>query len=99
MTPVKSSEDELVSLAPEYSVQRQFASGIIEVVCKNVEAEAAAQEFWRCTKNYSARSGLVHRVTITNRRGRIDLAWEHGRGYTYDGENYRQEPIVKKELN
>ena len=99
MTLVKSSEDELVSLASEYSVRRIFADGKIELVCHDVSAVAAAQEFWRCTKNVSAMSGVVQAVAIVNGRDHVDLAWEHGRGYTYDGENFHENPVVNKELH
>ena len=75
----------VASKEAEYKVARRFADGHAEVVCEDATAIDAAREFWRCTNNVSALSGVVDAVALVDSRDRINLAWEKGRGYTYDG--------------
>ncbi|HEX6825423.1 MAG TPA: hypothetical protein VF077_03820 [Nitrospiraceae bacterium] len=98
-TELKSTEYEVVKTTDEYSVVRTYADGHIDTVCSEVPAVEAASEFWRCTKNVSAMTGIVDRVAIVDGLDRIGLAWHRGRGYTFDGGlTYRQEPTVSEGL-
>lgn len=82
-----------VSKDPEYSVSRQFADGRTEVVCRDVTAVDAVHEFWRCTNNVSAHTGVVEKVLIVNGLDEVNLGWQLGRGYTYDGKTYHETPV------
>ena len=69
----------------EFSVYRLMADGLVNLVQSEVPAEDAVQEFWRCCNNVSAMTGIVTQVAIKDGLDNTVLAWEHGRGYTYDG--------------
>lgn len=89
-TPMKTAT---ISKRPEYSVHRQFTDGYIDIVCQDVNGLQAAQEFWRCTKNISAYCGLVEQVALVNGNNKVDIGWQQGRGYTYDGKTFYEHPI------
>lgn len=83
-----------VPLGEGLSVHRQFADGNVNIVCDDVPASLAVREFWRCCNNVSAISGIVTTVLLMDGLDHACLAWEHGKGYTYDGQTYHEHPAT-----
>lgn len=85
----------VASREAEYRVVRKFADGHNDIVGEDMPAIEAAQEFWRCCNNVSALSGIVDAVALLDGGDRINLAWEKGRGYSYDGgKTFYKTPIA-----
>lgn len=70
------------------------ADGGSDIVCRNASSDEAAKEFWRRSNNVSAISGVVRRVSIVDNYGCTNLAWEFGRGFTFDGRNFHPKPVL-----
>ena len=70
------------------------ADGSSEIVRRNASCYDAAKEFWHRSNNVSAVSGIVRQVSIVDNYGCTDLAWEFGRGYTFDGETFHSKPVL-----
>ena len=85
---------EPVSIHDEYSVYRFYPDGDRNIVCSEASAVKAAMEFWRCTNNVSAMTGLIDRVLLVDGFDTIKLAWIYGRGYTYDGKHFQDRPVA-----
>jgi hypothetical protein len=68
-----------------------------DVVCCNISMVDAAKEFWHRANNASAMIGIVQRVTIVDPHGYTSLAWEFGRGYTFDGKTFHSKPVREEQ--
>lgn len=80
-----------------FSVILIGARGDRTTACQNVGQKTAAREFWHRTNNVTAMSGITRRAYIEDGSGFTVLAWDYGRGYTYDGEIYTSSPVLKTE--
>jgi len=65
-----------------------------DIVCHNASCYDAAREFWHRSHNVSAISGMVQRVSIVDNHGCTNLAWEFGRGFTFDGRHFHPKPVL-----
>jgi hypothetical protein len=74
------------------------ADGGSDVVCHNASSHDAAREFWHRSNNVSAISGRVRRVSIVDNYGCTNLAWEFGRGFTFDGMRFHPKPVLPADL-
>jgi hypothetical protein len=70
------------------------ADGDSDVVCHNASSHDAAREFWHRSNNVSAICGMVRRVSIVDNYGCTNLAWEFGRGFTFDGKRFHPKPVL-----
>ncbi len=82
----------------EFSVWCVLADGRQVPTCRWVTAEEAAREFWRCCNNVSAHAGITVGVKIVDGLDCTNIAWEKGRGYTYDGKRYAPNPAAFEEF-
>ena len=89
-------KEQALSKLPEFTVYKESCDGMRQVVCHDVPAVDAAREFWRCCNNVSAHTGITVKVFITDGLDYTNLAWEHGRGYTYDGKTFSQTPTIEE---
>jgi hypothetical protein len=94
MDEVKYTGDKAVSRREEFSVWCTLVDGRMVPVCRWVNAERAAEEFYRCCNNVSAHSGLTIGVKIVDGGDCTNIAWENGRGYTYDGKTFGATPAT-----
>lgn len=76
-----------------FSIYVSETTGDLTKVAEDLTSKAAARRFWQLTNNVSAVSGKVRYVVIVNHNGQNALAWQFGRGYTYDGEEYMDRPV------
>ena len=72
-------------------------NGSTTPICRGVDKKSAAKEFWHRSNNVTALSGITRRVYIEDHNGFTVLAWDYGRGYTYDGETYTKSPVLETE--
>jgi hypothetical protein len=98
MTMEEQNENGNVGQPAGFSVCLVRADGNPDIVCCGASRHDAAREFWRCSNNASALSGVVRRVSIVDDRGCTNLAWEFGRGYTFDGKTFHSRPVLEKEV-
>ena len=81
-----------------FSVVLVGARGDTTRACRNVDKKTAAKEFWHRTHNISAMAGITQRAYIEDHNGFTVLAWDFGKGYTYDGEIYTAVPVLETEV-
>lgn len=83
----------MASLDPrEFSVCQFFVDGTHEYVRRFVSGEEAVKAFKHYTDNVATKLGVVERVIITDGGDCTNLEWVAGKGYSYDGANYRPSP-------
>jgi len=70
------------------------ADGGSDIVCHDASSIDAAKEFWHRSHNVSAIGGMVRGVSIVDNYGCTNLAWEFGRGFTFDGRNFHSKPVI-----
>lgn len=81
----------------EFSVCQFFTDGTYEYVRRYVSAEEAVMAFKHYTDNVATKvGGIVERVIITDGGDLTNLEWRAGKGFTYDGVNYRASPRTEE---
>jgi hypothetical protein len=83
------SED---NYAGEFSVCQYFDNGMYEYVRRWVGPEEALKAFKHYSTSLAVKMGKVERVIITDGGDSIQVEWELGKGYTYDGVHYAPSP-------
>jgi hypothetical protein len=80
-----------------FSIYRWLADGQRETVNSNLTLQQAANEFLRCSSNFSAKAGLTSTVMIVDWREDAQLVWQYGKGYTYNGKLFTDRPVMEDE--
>jgi hypothetical protein len=75
-----------------FNVVQFFSNGMYEYVRRNVSDMESVTAFKHYTTSVAAKTGIVTRVIITDGGDNTNLAWEFGKGFTYDGVWYAESP-------